>query len=395
MPQGAQTGAALTCKYVLNIPSPISVVVGDADFVHQLARLPQVAGLYRLVIAGASPHLAWSANLSRRLKRIFLAKADSEPAKVRLQLPLERVDCWPTHSKLESSLLMYHLGRHLFPADYERRLRLRLPWFVGVSDNDGFPRLMVTNRRRRPRSSLWGPFPSRDAAEYYQEEVLRLYQIRRCTEPLSPAPDHQGCIYGEMNQCIRPCQCAVTADEYAAEFSRVADFLKTNGKSVLSTLSAARASASESMEFEQAAHIHKRIEQVKTAIAAREAFIAELAEFHGIAVTGGCSSGEVRLWPMLEGIWQEPIALDVSAQQSESKSLDADLKERITNAVASRSAEGDPFEHLSLFLRWYRSSWRDGAWLGFASLSSLNYRRLVREVSKLANEPRHREQNTI
>jgi hypothetical protein len=282
---------------------------------------------------------------------------------------------------------MYHLARGLFPADYERRLRLRLPWFVGINDSDGFPRLVITNRRRRGSGAfLLGPFPSRDAAEYYQEEVLRLFQVRRCAEPLLPSSEHPGCIYGEMNQCMRPCQCAVSRDEYATEFGRLSEFLKTNGKVILSGLSAARASASQNMEFEQAAHIHKRIEQVKTAVAARDEFISEVADFNGVAITAGAAAGEVRLWPMLAGLWQEPIVLDVSSRQAESKSMDADLKERLTAASAAGSEDGDPFEHLSLFLRWYRSSWRDGAWVGFTSVSSLNYRRLVREISKLAKE---------
>jgi hypothetical protein len=281
---------------------------------------------------------------------------------------------------------MYSLARKLFPDEYATRLRLRLPWFVGVADSEGFPRLTVTNRRGRGQGALWGPFISRDAAEYYEQEVLRLYQIRRCSEPLAPSPEHPGCIYGEMNQCVRPCQCAVSRQEYRTEFNRVSEFLYSNGKTALSSLSAARASASENLDFEQAAQIHKRIELVKAAIAAREEFVSEVQSFQGVAVTRGISTGEVRLWPMLEGYWQEPISVDVSAEQTGPKSLDVDLKQQLTDAAARSSADGDPLEHLSLFLRWYRSSWRDGSWVGFNSLSALNYRRLVREVSKLAKD---------
>lgn len=388
----------------LKILPPITLNPREPEFAGQVSTLPQTSGLYCLRVAGGEPHLAWSANLRRRLTRLFLKSAkgtpdtmpvlreflrnngshSSEPAD-RL-LHLDCVECWPTSSKLESSLLMYELARTFFPGDYERRLRLRLPWFVGIQDSDGFPRLMVTNRRGRRTNTLWGPFPSRESAEYYEQEVLRLYQVRRCIEPLRPSPEHPGCIYGEMNQCVRPCQCAVTLEEYAAEFGRVSDFLKSNGKATLSSLTAARASASENMEFERAAQIHKRMEQVKTAAAARDEVVAELGSLHGIAITRGPSSSEVRLWPMLEGHWQEPITIDVSAQQAQPRSMDADLKERLTNAAATSSTDGDPFEHLSLFLRWYRSSWRDGEWVQFPSLDSLNYRRLVREVSKLAKE---------
>jgi excinuclease ABC subunit C len=339
------------------------------------------------VVAGGSPHLAWSANLSRRLKRLLLATAQREAtATDQLRHRLERVDCWPTSSKLESSLLTYSVARALFPREYATKLRLRLPWFLGIADTDGFPRLVVTNRRGRSQEAMWGPFPSRDAAEYYEQEVLRLHPIRRCSEPLAPSPGHPGCIYGEMNQCVRPCQCAVSREGYRAEFERVSEFIRSNGKTALSTLSAARARASENMEFEEAGQIHKRIEQVKAAIDARDEFVTEVQRFQGVAITKGVLAGEVRLWPMLEGYWQEPIIVDVLAEEGQTKPLDVDLKQRLTDAAAHSSAQGDPLEHLSLFLRWYRSSWRDGTWLGFSSVSALNYRRLVREISKLAKD---------
>ncbi len=216
---------------------------------------------------------------------------------------------------------------------------------------------------------MWGPFVSRDAAEYYQEEVLRLHQVRRCTEPLRPSAEHPGCIYGEMNQCLRPCQCAVSRDEYESEFGRLNEFLRSNGKTALDTLSTARNEASEKLDFEQAALVHKRIEQVKTAAAARDEIVTDVTKFGGVAVTSGPSASEVRLWPMLRCCWQQPTDVNVSAEQTGVKSLDADLKDRLKTIEASAVNEGDPLEHLSVFLRWYRSSWRDGAWLSSDSLS--------------------------
>lgn len=364
----------------MTIPEPTSLYPNNGlEFSELVSQLRSSAGIYLLALTDAEPHLAWSPNLPRRLKRVCSSG---------LRPRLARIDCWETGSKLESSLLMYALARRFFPLDYERRLRLRIPWFLCARDNDGYPRLALTHRVARGDLSLWGPFPTRDAAEYYQEEVLRLHQIRRCTDTLRPSPEHPGCIYGEMNQCVRPCQCAVSQQEYAAEFARVTDFVASNGKAALSTLTAARAAASEEMDFEQAAQIHKRIDQIKTAVAAREDFISEIGSFHGVALTAGATAGEVRLWPVFAAIWQHPITLDVSLHQAESKSLDSELKLRLSAAWEARSADGDPFESLSLFLRWYRSSWRDGTWVGFASLGAVNYRRLVREISKLAREPR-------
>ena len=55
-----------------------------------------------------------------------------------------------------------------------------------------------------------GRFEPRGAAELFENQFLDLFQIRRCQENLEPSPQHPGCIYGEMNRCLRPCQQVVS-----------------------------------------------------------------------------------------------------------------------------------------------------------------------------------------
>ena len=90
-----------------------------------------------------------------------------------------------------------------------------------------------------------------------------------------------------MNQCLRPCQCAVSQDEYANEVARLDEFLATNGKTAVADLSTARERASQEMDFEQAAQLHKRLEKVNAAAASRDAVVAPLDKFNGLALTRG------------------------------------------------------------------------------------------------------------
>jgi excinuclease ABC subunit C len=359
----------------------------------QIAALPGRSGVYLLAgvtrpPAPAHVHLGWSANLPRRLSRLFLspnAAADSRVGRVREQLA--RIECWASGSKLETGLLMYELAKLHFPDEYLKRLRLRMPWFVGLTRSDPFPRIVVTNRISRNEVEFFGPFPSRDSAQFYEQELAGLFQVRRCVERLAPSPSHPGCMYGEINQCLRPCQCAVTAEEYASEVARVADFLSTNGRSTLNILSAARDRACEETDFEQAAHIHKRVEKVNAAAAARDEVIREVQYFNGVALTPAVQPGQFRLWPMLGGHWQEPITLNFAADQARTKSLDQELREQISESLTNVNTEGKRIEELAIFSRWYFSSWRDGHWYGFRTLADLNYRRLVRQVSRMQPAP--------
>ena len=239
------------------------------------------------------------------------------------------------------------------------------------------------NRVPAKASMIFGPFSSRALAEQYEQQVLGLFQIRRCTEVLAPHVDHPGCIYGEMNQCLRPCQCVVSVQEYDSEVSRVREFLQSNGRSSLAVLSTARDRACEDLQFEEAAQLHKRIERFRSAASLRDSVIAEIHGFGGVALTASADTNELTLWPMLHGYWQEPIPLTFLADESRAKSLDTELRELLTRRMAEPRLEGRRAEDLAIFARWYYSSWRDGQWFSFAHLSELNYRQLVRGLSKL------------
>jgi hypothetical protein len=293
---------------------------------------------------------------------------------------VESVSYWRVSSRLETSLILYQLTRESYPDSYLRRLHLRMPWFVGLTQTNSFARLEVFNRLGRQTPARFGPFRTRDTAQLYEDELLSLHQLRRCTETLVPSPDHPGCIYGEMNQCLRPCQMAVSAEEYATESARVADFLATGGKSALQPLMAARDRAAADLDFEQAALAHKRIEKIQTANAARDKVVTAVDRFHGIALTRAADPDSVTLWPLCAGYWQPPITLYL---QQETRSLDTLLRERLQAALALLVTDGSRLEQMALFSRWYYSSWRDGHWFPFETLDRLNYRKLVKAISEL------------
>ncbi len=368
------------------IPEPIRFEANSDNLAGKITSLRKVTGIYTLTSAGAPLHLSWSTNLERRLNRLLLLSYPGRnPGNRALAGKLDSVECWPTGSRLELALFLYRLAKKIYPERYLQFLHLRLPWFLGFRARDPFPRLEVMNRSAGRAETLWGPFPSRASAQQYEQEVLSLFQIRRCTDSLLPSPEHPGCIYGEMNQCLRPCQCVVSKDEYAVEAGRVQELLRSNGRAAVASLSAARDRACEETHFEEAALIHKRVEKIKAAAALRPAVIDDLDRLSGVALTRSAIEGRFNLWPMLRGCWQEPLSLEFLAENSPRTSLDTQLRELLASRLAEPSLGGNRIEELAVFSRWYFSSWRDGEWFPFVNLSDLNYRKLVREVSRLAH----------
>jgi len=347
--------------------------------------IPGSHGIYSLSTSGNAPHISWSINLKRRLNRLLVPSYTAASGNLSpFAGKVTSVSYWSVSSRLETALILYQLTREYYPDSYLRRLHLRMPWFVGLTQTDPYPRVKITNRLSQHNAPRFGPFRTREAAQLYEEQLVSLYQLRRCTEKLNPSPDHPGCIYGEMNQCLRPCQSAVSRQEYTTESERVLDFLSTSGRSAIQHLAGARDRAASELDFEQAALVHKRMEKVQAAIAVRDKVVAAVHKFNGVALTRANLPDAVNIWPVVAGYWQPPLYLHLPANQpQESRSLDAMLRERLQSALVSPSSSGNRLEQIALFSRWYYSSWCDGQWLPFETLSQLNYRRLVRAISDL------------
>jgi hypothetical protein len=155
------------------------------------------------------------------------------------------------------------------------------------------PRVYVTNRlNRRSLAESYGPFQSRAAAERYCEAVLDLFKLRRCWEDLVVSPDHPGCAYGEMKMCMEPCKGACTREEYAAEAERVHAFLQTNGESMLAELAVKRDEASEAMDFEGAAAVHKQWEKVKAATQLADEIVGPLVKLRALIVQAAAPTAD-------------------------------------------------------------------------------------------------------
>ncbi len=344
----------------------------------EIDSIPDAPAVFLLWAAEGPPYLARTALLRRRLRRL-LAESGRVSRVLHLGGVVERVEYWPAGSQLASTLIHLELARRYFPEDWPRITRLRPPVLLRLTLDNPFPRLMITTKLGR--GLHFGPFPSRAAAERYQSGVLDLFQMRRCEENLAPSPDHPGCIYGEMNRCLRPCQQAVSLDEYRGETARVEQFLRTRGASLAEPAEAARDRASLEMNFEEAERLHQRALRIREVreLAGGLAGVVDLLS--GVAVAPSAEASAVELWFLLGGCFAEPVRFDLSETAGSGQSMDQRLREL---AGGIRGGGAPNLEHLAVLLRWHGASWRDGEWIGFDSLEKIPYRKVVNAIGRVA-----------
>jgi hypothetical protein len=371
-----------------------------------LRALPALPGVFALCppisASGkpAEPYLTRTADIRRRIHRLLDPPA-SQSRRLNLRDKVARIEYSVTGSDFESTLVLYHAAHSLYgAAEARRRLKLHTPYFLRFTAENRFPRVYATNRlSKRSLAQMYGPFPSRAAAERYCDAVLDLFKLRRCYEDLEPYPEHPGCVYQEMKKCLAPCNQAHTpegAAAYSAEAAAVKHFFDTNGNSMLAAIGQERERASADMEFEKAAALHIQWQKVKAATALADELIRPIPALRAVIaqratsptaeanpaseaaiflLKGGCFSGPERLSTlgvravkeqtsvgsslfaqplMLQAV---PLAEERAATAPAMPDNPEDRAARVIHALEQRlHSTADTAllsDHLSLLRRWY------------------------------------------
>lgn len=360
----------------------------NETFFDQLEHRAAVFALFpdASVTPGSTPYIGRTRDLRRRLMRV-LRKPKGNSKLLNLREITRRVEYQYAGSGFEMQWMIYHLNRHYYPRQYRARLRLKSPPLLKLNLANRFPRMYPTRRIINDGSLYYGPFPSRTAAERFAGEFLDLFKIRRCVEDLNPDPAHPGCIYSQMRMCLAPCFKGCTDDQYQEEVERVVHFLASEGKSLARDLEAGRDRASEELDFEHAAQLHHKIEKARDAMALKPEPVRNLQDLHAVLVLPGAQSKTIAFFLMCSGKLRGPETLDLEENVSSPLSLDERFRLLFENLLreAETASGATLWEHLSLFAKWYYSSFRTGEVVMLSSPSKIPHARLIRICRKIVS----------
>lgn len=403
-----------------------SIAFNPTDPAGALAQVPAQPGVFALFAADerAEPYLSRTPNLKRRLTR-FLDARPSQTKRLRLTEKIARIEYTLTGSDFESALCLYSASMQAFgEAAARKRMHLRPPYFLRITSENPYPRIYVTNKITKSAfDDLFGPFPSRVSTEKFSDEMLNLFELRRCHEDLNPDPSFPGCIYSEMKMCLAPCFKGCTDERYAQEAARVHAFLKTRGTSLVEQISAERDAASSNLEFEKAAQAHAKLQKVQAVASFMPAAVHQLSQLVTLILQPSVEPETVACFLLTHGVMLGPVHYSVQGmrlhnEQSGSTSLYLHpttveavplasestvaavqtvsrnvLEERLQQVLAdlvSPSAKSKVniqtiSDHLCLFNRWfYRTqTQRIGEAFFAESVDDLPQRQIIRAISRV------------
>ncbi len=385
------------------------------------AALPECAGVYLIVprAEGAQPYLSRTVDLRRAAERL-LRRPEVVSKRLNLRDVAARIRFRVTGSRFEQSYALYQQARLHFPKRYRDFIRLRPPAVVKINLRNAYPRCYVTRRISPDEAMYIGPFASRRSAEFFADGFRDLFKVRRCQIKIRRDPSFPGCIYSEMKMCLAPCFAGCTDEEYLSEVARAAQALATAGASLELSLEREREGASEALDFERAAALHKKLERASDAMKSLPELARRVDQLDAVVLQRAAEKGAVAFFAVRKGIISDPFLLRFGNLSSQPRSVEALVRVHLEGEAGASSAgtedeaagkaaasyaNGAPAsgvdlraafglrsvpeqlqEHLSLLARWFYAKPREGEIL-FRE-GDWPYRRLLRACARILSPPR-------
>jgi hypothetical protein len=220
-------------------------------------------------------------------------------------------------------------------------------------------------------------------------------------------------MYSQMKMCLAPCFAGCTKQEYEAEVGRVLKGLETGGAQLIQDIEREREAASEVLDFERAAALHRRLEKVSAVLRGLPELTRRVDRLHAVILQRAAEEKTVAAFPVRGGLLSEPIFLRFGELSSEPRSVEAILRAGLNltaddpsnvagknelpvsgeNEIAIHSPREQNYgsrlpgatpeltEHLSLLTRWFYSNPREGEI--FFREADWPYRRILRACGRL------------
>lgn len=220
--------------------------------------LPNLPGVYRMMNgAGDVLYVGKAKNLKKRVTSYAQGRGHSNRIHKMVALT-EKMEFISTRTETESLLLEANLIK-----------RLRPRYNVLLRDDKSFPYIMMTGDHEAPgiykhrgararKGDYFGPFASAGAVNRTINSLQKAFLLRNCTDSYYEGRTRP-CLQYQIKRCAGPCTGEISVDDYATLVGEAKQFLSGKSARVKKQLSESMQSASEEMDFEQAALYRDRL----------------------------------------------------------------------------------------------------------------------------------------
>jgi len=223
-----------------------------------LRNIPMNPGVYRMLDEKSVViYVGKAKSLKKRVSSYFLKNVSSSKTRVMVS-HIRAIEVTVTHTENEALILENNLIKSLKPR-YNVLFRDDKSYpFIYLSSEDQFPRLAVHRGAKKRKGRYFGPYPSAGAVRETLSLLQKLFPVRQCEDSFYQNRS-RACLQYQIKRCTGPCVGFVSEEDYKADVKHAVMFLEGKSNDVINQLIKRMERASESLDFEQAAHFRDQI----------------------------------------------------------------------------------------------------------------------------------------
>jgi excinuclease ABC subunit C len=232
----------------------------------KLNALPLLPGIYQFINdKGKVIYVGKAKNLRSRVRSYFLNKIES-PKTTILVSKIADIQLIITDNEIEALVLENNLIKEFKPR-YNILLKDDKSFpYIRVT-NEPFPQIFPTRNIIKDGSKYFGPYTEVKSMKSSLRLITKIFKIRSCkldiTQDAIDKKKFKVCLDYHIKKCEGPCEGFVSREHYNSMVNQVIKVLRGKTGELIEELNLQMKDASGAMEFEKAAEIRDRIEQLQ------------------------------------------------------------------------------------------------------------------------------------
>ena len=225
----------------------------------KLKALPNAPGVYLMKDAlGDVIYVGKAAALRSRVRSYFQSPNGLHQRTQALVLEIADFEVIQTTTESEAFLLEDSLIKRHQPR-FNVRLRddKRYPYLKIT--NEAFPRVRIVRRRYPDGARYFGPYTNAKAMRSTLKLAQKLFPIRTCSLDLPLKTPRRPCLNYHIERCSGPCAELLSEADYGQMVAQAAMLFEGRISGLITRLRRSMTAASESEEFERAAHVRDQL----------------------------------------------------------------------------------------------------------------------------------------
>ncbi len=328
---------------------------------NKLKNLPNKPGVYQFINEkGKVIYVGKALNLKNRVRSYFhstVSNAKTE-ALVRKITDLQLV---VTDSEVEALVLENNLIKELKPR-YNVNLKDDKSFpFIKIT-NEPYPRVYPTRRVIRDGSKYFGPYTSVKSMKSALRTINEVFKIRSCkldiTRESIDRKKFKVCLDYHIKKCDGPCEGIVSEIAYNEMVSEVIKVIRGKTDDLIDELEIKMKKSSEIMEFEKAAEIRDKIEQLRILSSKQKIVTNDFEDRDIIAVANEDRDAACSIFNIRNGklVGKKQLHLSIKGDENSEEIYSAALKfyyGEYTEIPKEILVETEPYEQ-DLLIEWLK-----------------------------------------